>query len=102
MGDYLSIPQPLAGTRGSDNMAPASPGTSSRTVSTHGSPDRDSPRDALTQMSADLAAIAANMLTRGDKTELIAELRTAIWEEITAVRQDLTVLEQRVNALEVH
>ncbi|CAH2312711.1 Hypothetical predicted protein [Pelobates cultripes] len=102
MDDYLSTPQPLAGTRGSDNMAPVSPGTSSRTGSTHGFPARGSPRDALRQLSADLAVTAANMLTRGDKTELIAELRTAIREEITAVRHDLTVLEQRVDALEVH
>ncbi|CAH2275848.1 Hypothetical predicted protein [Pelobates cultripes] len=102
MDDYFSTPQPLADTRGSEKMAPASPGTSSRTGSTPGSLTCGSPRDALTQLSADLAAVAANMLTRGDKADLIAELRTAIREEITAVRQDLTVLEQRVDALEVH
>ncbi|CAH2223040.1 Hypothetical predicted protein [Pelobates cultripes] len=51
-------------------------------------------------MSVDLAAISANMLTRSDKTALVAKLRAAICEEITAVRRDLAVLKQRVDDLE--
>ncbi|CAH2222531.1 Hypothetical predicted protein, partial [Pelobates cultripes] len=86
---FLSTPQCMAGTRGPDKMAPGSPGTLSRTSSTQDSPRRD----ALTQMSAELAAISANMFSRQDKKELVAELRAAIREEVAAVRRDLTALE---------
>ncbi|CAH2315089.1 Hypothetical predicted protein [Pelobates cultripes] len=51
-------------------------------------------------MSADLAVISANMMTRSDKTELVAELRAAIREEIMVVRRDLAALEQVVDDLE--
>ncbi|CAH2283398.1 Hypothetical predicted protein [Pelobates cultripes] len=92
MDEFLSTPQCMAGARGPDKMAPVSPGSSSRMGST-----QDSLRmDALTQM-----AISANMLTRQEKKELVAELHSAIREEITAVRQDLTSLEHRVDDLEV-
>ncbi|CAH2275139.1 Hypothetical predicted protein [Pelobates cultripes] len=79
-------------------MAPSSPSTSSVTGSVTDMPGTD----ALAQMSVDLAAISANMLTRGDKTALVSELRTVIREEIAAVRRDLTALEQRVDELEEH
>ncbi|CAH2306509.1 Hypothetical predicted protein [Pelobates cultripes] len=96
MDEFLSTPQNLRGARGVDKMVPTSPGSSSLAGSS-----RDSPRgDAMTQMSADLAAISANMLTRGDKTELVAELHSVIHEEIAAVRRDLSVLEQRVDDLQ--
>ncbi|CAH2294487.1 Hypothetical predicted protein [Pelobates cultripes] len=97
MDEFLSTPHCMAGTRGLDKMAPGSPGSSSRASSTQDSPRRD----ALTQMSVELAAISANMLTRQDKKELVAELRLAIREEVAAVRQDLTALEHRVDELEV-
>ncbi|CAH2324936.1 Hypothetical predicted protein [Pelobates cultripes] len=97
MDEYLSTPQCMAGTRGPDKMAPGSPGTLSRSSSTQDSPRRD----ALTQMSAELAAISANMFSRQDKKELVAELRAAIREEVAAVRRDLSALEHRVGDLEV-
>ncbi|CAH2245333.1 Hypothetical predicted protein [Pelobates cultripes] len=97
MDEYLSTPQCIAGTRGPDKMAPGSPGTQSRSNSTQDSPRRD----ALTQMSAELAAISANMFSRQDKKELVAELRAAIREEVAAVRRDLSALEHRVGDLEV-
>ncbi|CAH2319298.1 Hypothetical predicted protein [Pelobates cultripes] len=97
MDEFLATPHCLAGARGSDKMAPGSPGSSSRASSAQESPRRD----ALTQMSLELAAISANMLTRQDKKELVADLRSAIREEVAAVRQDLTALEHRVNELEV-
>ncbi|CAH2283020.1 Hypothetical predicted protein [Pelobates cultripes] len=40
------------------------------------------------------------MLTRRDKSEMVAELRAVIREEIAAVRADLTALEHRVDALD--
>ncbi|CAH2273566.1 Hypothetical predicted protein [Pelobates cultripes] len=96
MDEFLSTPQHLRGTRGADKMAPSSPSTSSVAGSISDAPSTD----ALTQMSIDLAAISANMLTRGDKTALVSELRSVIREEIAAVRRDLTALEQRVDDLE--
>ncbi|CAH2274467.1 Hypothetical predicted protein [Pelobates cultripes] len=55
----------------------------------------------LAQISEDIAKITASMLTRKDKVDMVAELRAVIREEITAVRRDLTALEQRINDLEV-
>ncbi|CAH2296047.1 Hypothetical predicted protein [Pelobates cultripes] len=81
MDEYLSTPRGLQGTRDRDNMAPASPGTASMAESTPDPQDMD----ALTQISVDLAAISATMLTRKDKTEMVAELRSVIREEIAAV-----------------
>ncbi|CAH2327215.1 Hypothetical predicted protein [Pelobates cultripes] len=98
MDEFLSTPQHLRGARGADKMAPSSPSSSSVTGSVTDMPGTD----ALTQMSADLAAISANMLTRGDKTALVSELRSVIREEIAAVRRDLMALEQRVDELEEH
>ncbi|CAH2220580.1 Hypothetical predicted protein [Pelobates cultripes] len=45
---------------------------------------------ALSQMSMYIAAISASMLTRRDKTEMVAELRAIFREEIAAVRTDHT------------
>ncbi|CAH2220238.1 Hypothetical predicted protein, partial [Pelobates cultripes] len=61
-------------------MAPSSPSNSSVAGSMSDTPGTD----ALTQMSIDLAAISANMLTCGDKTALVSELRSVIREEIAA------------------
>ncbi|CAH2294011.1 Hypothetical predicted protein [Pelobates cultripes] len=97
MDEYLSTPQGLRGTRDHDNMAPTSPGSASMAEST---PDHQD-MDALSQISADLAAISASMLTRKDKAEMVAELRSVIREEIEAVRSNLTALEHRVDDLEV-
>ncbi|CAH2277192.1 Hypothetical predicted protein [Pelobates cultripes] len=74
MDEYLSAPRGLHGTQDHDNMAPTSPGSASIAEST---PDpRDT--DALSQISADLAAISATMLTRKDKAEMVAELRRQV------------------------
>ncbi|CAH2223741.1 Hypothetical predicted protein [Pelobates cultripes] len=77
-------------------MAPASPDASSNDSLTQG-PGRGK---YLTQIAADLATISANMLSRTDKTEMLAEIRTAIREEVMEVRRDLTALERRVENLE--
>ncbi|CAH2306742.1 Hypothetical predicted protein [Pelobates cultripes] len=96
MDDYLATPQIHGGAREPDKMAPGSPGSSGGNGSSRGSPGGDT----LSQMSADLTAISANMLTRSDKAAMVAELRAAIREEVMAVRRDLAVLEQRVDSLE--
>ncbi|CAH2312243.1 Hypothetical predicted protein [Pelobates cultripes] len=96
MDEFLSTPDGLRHTRPSGKMAPDSPGTSSTAGSIAGSTQADT----LTQISAELAAIASNMLTKADKVTLVQEMRSAIREEIQEVRNDLTTLEQRVTELE--
>ncbi|CAH2283825.1 Hypothetical predicted protein [Pelobates cultripes] len=77
-------------------MAPASPGDSSSDSQTQGSPRGES----LTQIASEVDKISANMLSSADKAEMLAEIRTAIREEVMEVRKDLTALEHRVEALE--
>ncbi|CAH2314501.1 Hypothetical predicted protein [Pelobates cultripes] len=96
MDDFLSTSHGLHGTGDQEAPPPPSPGSESQTGSTRDSP----PRGSLAKISVDLAAITANMMTRADKKDLVAELRATIREEITAVRSDLTALEQRVDDLE--
>ncbi|CAH2302319.1 Hypothetical predicted protein [Pelobates cultripes] len=69
---------------------PASPGSSIA-----GSSRGTSEPAALSQISLDRAVISSSMLTRRDKSEMVAELRALIREEIAAVRADLTALEHR-------
>ncbi|CAH2223395.1 Hypothetical predicted protein [Pelobates cultripes] len=93
MDDFLTGPQGLQDA--ADTSAPASPGSCIA----------DSSRGtigptALSQILVDIAAISASMLTRRDKSEMVAELRAVIREEIAAVRADLTALEHRVDALD--
>ncbi|CAH2224703.1 Hypothetical predicted protein [Pelobates cultripes] len=82
--------------RPADKMAAASLGAESGADSEQGS----ARGEALSHITAELAAISANMLTKKDKTTLVTELRAAIREEIMAVRKDLTALEDRVTELE--
>ncbi|CAH2276010.1 Hypothetical predicted protein [Pelobates cultripes] len=96
MDGFLSTPDSLRPMRPTDNMAPDSPGAGSTTDSHAGSMQMDT----LTQISAELATIASNMLTKADKTALVQEMRAAIREEIQEVRSDLNALEQRVTELE--
>ncbi|CAH2329991.1 Hypothetical predicted protein, partial [Pelobates cultripes] len=78
MDKFLSTPDGLRHTRPSGKMAPDSPGTSSTAGSIAGSTQADT----LTQISAELAAIASNMLTKADKVTLVQEMRSSIREEI--------------------
>ncbi|CAH2319861.1 Hypothetical predicted protein [Pelobates cultripes] len=95
MDEFLSVPPDLRGSGDPSMQTPSSPGSS-----VMGSA-QDSPAvGTLSQISADLAAISASMLTRRDKTEMVAELRAIIREEVAAVRNDLAALEQRVDTLE--
>ncbi|CAH2273320.1 Hypothetical predicted protein [Pelobates cultripes] len=93
MDDYLAGPQGLSDAI--DTSIPASPGSSIA-----GSSRGTSEPAALSQISLDIAAISSSMLTRRDKSEMVAELRAVIREEIAAVRADLTSLEHRVDALD--
>ncbi|CAH2222279.1 Hypothetical predicted protein [Pelobates cultripes] len=77
-------------------MAAASPSAESGADSELGS----ARGEALSHITAELASISANKLTKNDKTNLVMELRAAIREEIMAVRKDLTALEDRVTELE--
>ncbi|CAH2273899.1 Hypothetical predicted protein [Pelobates cultripes] len=94
MDEFLSMPDGFRPTRPLDKMALDSPGASSIVESVAGS----TPADTLTQISAELSAIASNMLTKADKVALVQEMRSAIREEIQEVRRDLTAL--RVTELE--
>ncbi|CAH2330124.1 Hypothetical predicted protein [Pelobates cultripes] len=93
MDDFISGPRGLQDDTASS--VPASPG-SSIAGSSRGTVDPA----ALSQISSDIAAISSSMLTRRDKSEMVAELRAVIREEIAAVRADLTALEHRVDALD--
>ncbi|CAH2312579.1 Hypothetical predicted protein [Pelobates cultripes] len=93
MDDFLTGPRGLQDDTASS--VPASPG-SSIAGSSRGTIDPA----ALSQISMDIAAISSSMLTRRDKSEMVAELRAVIREEIAAVRADLTALEHRVDALD--
>ncbi|CAH2312055.1 Hypothetical predicted protein [Pelobates cultripes] len=77
-------------------MAPPSPDASSSDSPATG-PARE---ESLTQIAADLATISANMMSKADKTDLLAEIRAVIREEVMEVRRDLTALERRVEELE--
>ncbi|CAH2315774.1 Hypothetical predicted protein [Pelobates cultripes] len=92
MDGYLSAPDDLRATRWSDKMASYSPVADS-TADSQCSLARS---ETLTQISAELAAISANMLTICDKEELVTELQATIQE----VRRDLTALKSRVDDLE--
>ncbi|CAH2284151.1 Hypothetical predicted protein [Pelobates cultripes] len=91
MDDYLAGPPGLSDAI--DLPIPASP-SSSMAGSSRGTNEPA----ALSQISQDIAAISSSMLTRRDKSEMVAELRAVIREEIAAVRADLTALEHRVDA----
>ncbi|CAH2294447.1 Hypothetical predicted protein, partial [Pelobates cultripes] len=93
MDDFITGPRGLQDDTASS--VPASPG-SSIAGSSRGTVDPA----ALSQISMDIAAISSSMLTRRDKSEMVAELRAVIREEIAAVRADLTALEHRVDALD--
>ncbi|CAH2314360.1 Hypothetical predicted protein [Pelobates cultripes] len=93
MDDYLAGPRGLSDAI--DTSIPASPGSSIA-----GSSRGTSEPAALSQISLDIAAISSSMLTRRDKSEMVAKLRAVIREEIAAVRADLTALEHRVDALD--
>ncbi|CAH2325964.1 Hypothetical predicted protein [Pelobates cultripes] len=81
MDEYLLASQGPRGLDGSATPTPSSP-TSSIAHS-----DRTPPAaPMLTQISGDLATITNNMLTRKDKTDMVAELKAVILEEITACR----------------
>ncbi|CAH2293105.1 Hypothetical predicted protein [Pelobates cultripes] len=96
MDEFLTTPQGLCGTDDAATTTPSSPSS----IVAHSS--QTSPATStLAQISADIAKITANMLTRKDKVKMVAELRAVIREEITAVRRDLTALEQCVDDLEV-
>ncbi|CAH2325488.1 Hypothetical predicted protein [Pelobates cultripes] len=96
MDGYVCTPRDMRSAPAASKMAPASPGDSSSDSLTQGSPRGDT----LAHISSELAKITANMLSRADKAEMLAEIRTAIREEVMEVRKDLTALEQRVEALE--
>ncbi|CAH2281724.1 Hypothetical predicted protein [Pelobates cultripes] len=93
MDDFLTGPQGLQNA--TDTSIPASPGSSIA-----GSSSGTIEPAALSQISLDIAAISSSMLTRRDKSEMVAELRAVIREEIAAVRADLTTLEHHVDALD--
>ncbi|CAH2219814.1 Hypothetical predicted protein [Pelobates cultripes] len=95
MDEFLATPHGLRDTGETGTPALDSPGSSIA-----GSARESSTPGTLSQISADLAAISASMMTRKDKGEMVAELRAIIREEIAAVRTDLTALEQRVDRLE--
>ncbi|CAH2248687.1 Hypothetical predicted protein [Pelobates cultripes] len=95
MDEFLATPHGLRDSGEAGTPAPDSPGSSIA-----GSARDSGTPGTLSQISADLAAISASMMTRKDKGEMVAELRAIIREEIAAVRTDLTALEQRVDRLE--
>ncbi|CAH2324000.1 Hypothetical predicted protein [Pelobates cultripes] len=78
MDGYLATPQDTRSAQAAAKMAPASPDASSNDSLAQGTGRGES----LTQIAADLATISANMLSRTDKTEMLAEIRTAIREEV--------------------
>ncbi|CAH2294364.1 Hypothetical predicted protein [Pelobates cultripes] len=96
MDGYVYTPRDMRSAPAAAKMAPASPGDSSSDSQTQGSPRGET----LAHISSELAKITANMLSRADKAEMLAEIRTAIREEVIEVRKDLTALEHRVEALE--
>ncbi|CAH2273266.1 Hypothetical predicted protein [Pelobates cultripes] len=95
MDEFLATPHGLRDSGEAGTPALDSPGSSIA-----GSARESGTPGTLSQISADLAAISASMMTRKDKGEMVAELRAIIREEIAAVRTDLTALEQRVDRLE--
>ncbi|CAH2225901.1 Hypothetical predicted protein, partial [Pelobates cultripes] len=91
MDEFLSTPQDTRSAWFLDKMVPASPGAERIASSAQGSHRGET----LRQISSALAAISANMLSRTDKAEMLAEIRTAIREEVMEVRRDLTDLERK-------
>ncbi|CAH2223342.1 Hypothetical predicted protein [Pelobates cultripes] len=89
MDEFLATPHGLRNSGEAGASAPDSPGSSIA-----GSARDSGTPGTLSQISADLAAISASMMTQKDKGEIIRE-------EIAAVRTNLTALEQRVDMLEV-
>ncbi|CAH2285318.1 Hypothetical predicted protein [Pelobates cultripes] len=96
MDGYLGTPRDTRAHQAAAKMAPSSPDASSTDSPAKG-PARE---ESLTQIAADLATISANMMSRADNTELLAEIRAVIREEVMEVRRDLTALERRVEELE--
>ncbi|CAH2246135.1 Hypothetical predicted protein, partial [Pelobates cultripes] len=86
MDGFVCTPRDMRSAPTAAKMAPASPGDSSSDSQTQGSPRGES----LTQIASEVAKISANMLSRADKAEMLAEIRTAIREEVMEVRKDLT------------
>ncbi|CAH2316891.1 Hypothetical predicted protein [Pelobates cultripes] len=96
MDGYLGKPRDMRVHQAAAKMAPPSPDASSSDSPATG-PARE---ESLTQIAADLATISANMMSKADKTDLLAEIRAVIREEVMEVRRDLTALERRVEELE--
>ncbi|CAH2286206.1 Hypothetical predicted protein [Pelobates cultripes] len=74
-------------------MAPTSPSAGESMEGSEGG-------EALTIIRQELAQISAQMLTKADTGNLLHEFRTAVREEISALRTDLAAVEVRVDALE--
>ncbi|CAH2316295.1 spectrin alpha chain, non-erythrocytic 1 isoform X1 [Pelobates cultripes] len=78
MDGYLGTPRDMRAHQAAAKMAPPSPDASSSDSPATG-PARE---ESLTQIAADLATISANMMSKADKTDLLAEIRAVIREEV--------------------
>ncbi|CAH2284407.1 Hypothetical predicted protein [Pelobates cultripes] len=78
MDGYLGTPRDMRAHQAAAKMVPPSPDASSSDSPATG-PARE---ESLTQIAADLATISANMMSKADKTDLLAEIRAVIREEV--------------------
>ncbi|CAH2222397.1 Hypothetical predicted protein [Pelobates cultripes] len=96
MDDFIATPVELRGSLAADKMAPASPGSESTEDSLSGGDYVG----ALSQIRTELTQISQRMLSKADKGTLVQELRAAFREEMSGLRSDLAMLEQRVEEVE--
>ncbi|CAH2224716.1 Hypothetical predicted protein [Pelobates cultripes] len=86
MDDFVCTPSTQGSFGPPDKMAPESPSQDSMGDSI--------PDDTLAQIKQELAMISTHMLTKADSGGFLQELRTAITEEIKALRTDLSAVEE--------